>query len=275
MLKDLANISNQVHEVKLCKEQCQNNSAEIERLQKKVTELEHKNQTLESQITKLEDYSRNHNLIIKGLPETRPKENIEHIVRDFFAKTLKVSNVGSMRFSCIHRLGRPPHLNLSPSKQPRDTIVRFENGLDRDIVWKERFKLKKSQFFLSEDFSPATQEKRRQLLPYLRAARKSPEVTRTRLARDMLFINGVKYTVHSLESLPYGIKNVNMAERYFTEGGVAFHGKHSFLSNFHHSPFTDDNHTFSTVEHHYQFKKATYFNGIPTANAILKAKSPN
>ena len=75
MLKDLANISNQVHEVKLCKEQCQNNSAEIERLQKKVTELEHKNQTLESQITKLEDYSRNHNLIIKGLPETGPKKN--------------------------------------------------------------------------------------------------------------------------------------------------------------------------------------------------------
>ena len=112
---------------------------------------------------------------------------------------------------------------ILPSKQPRDTIVRFENGLDRDIVWKERFKLKKSQFFLSEDFSPATQEKRRQLLPYLRAARKSPEVTRTHLARDMLFINGIKYTVHSLESLPYGIKNVNMAERYFTEGGVAFH----------------------------------------------------
>ena len=275
MLKDLANISNQVEEAKLCNEQCHTNAADIETLQKKVKYLEERNIALELQLAKQEDYSRSSNLIIQGIPEKGPNEDIEKTVREFFTTTLKLPNVTIMQFTGIHRLGKPPHLKSIPTKRPRDIIIRFEKRMDREAVWKERFKLKNSKIFLAEDFSPATQQKRRQLLPILRAARKCPEVTKAYLSRDRLFINGVRYTVQSLNALPFGLNDSNQAEKYLAEGTVAFHGKDSFLSNFYPSTIIEDNHSFPTVEHHYQYKRALYFQDTSTATAILKAKTPN
>ena len=66
--------------------------------------------------------------------------------------------------SDTHRLGTPPHLISKPTKAPRDIIVRFQNGIDRTLVWNDRSKLKNSKFILSEGFSPVTQDKVNKLL---------------------------------------------------------------------------------------------------------------
>ena len=69
ILKDLAHISKQAGDIATCKETCRQQGIEIQGLRKKVTDLETKNQALEEQISKLEDYSRKSNLIVKGIPE--------------------------------------------------------------------------------------------------------------------------------------------------------------------------------------------------------------
>ena len=87
------------------------NKQEIDRLQKRVTELEAKNQTLEAHVMKLEDYSRKSNLLIRDLAETGPKENICEVVRKFFCNSLHISNTDAIRIGDVRRLVKPPHLN--------------------------------------------------------------------------------------------------------------------------------------------------------------------
>ena len=80
----------------------------------------------------------------------------------------------------------------------------------------------------------------------------------------------------SLHSLPYGLKDANLAERRLKDGkGIAFFGKASFLSNFYDSSFEEHGVTYKTVEHYYQSKKASYFKDMSTASSILNAEHPN
>ena len=268
IMKDFANISTQVNQV-------HENNHEIHHLKQKVTELEAKNQALETHVTKLEDYSRKPNLFIKGLPESGPKENVFELVSEFLCNSLQVPNGDKIGISNAHRLGKPPHLNPSSVKKSRDIIVRFEKVTDRELVWRHRFQLKGSPIMLFKDFCPATQEKRKQLQPYFHAARKHPQVSRCYLDRDALVVNGSKYNVETIQSLPFGLSETNQPQKLLKDiPGVAFYGRESFLSNFHPSPIVDGGLTFQTVEHLYQYKKASYFNDTQTAKAILTANTP-
>ena len=60
ILKDLSIISSHTKEVASCKEECRQQRLQIETLNKRVADLETKNQTLDH-ISKLEDYSRKNN----------------------------------------------------------------------------------------------------------------------------------------------------------------------------------------------------------------------
>ena len=66
----------------------------------------------------------------------------------------------------------------------------------------------------------------------------------------------------------------SLRTRWRTHLVVAFYGRESFLSSFHPSRIIDAGITFQTVEHLFQYKKASYFNDAQTATAILKAKTP-
>ena len=198
ILKDLANISGQVKQV-------EDNKREITSLQKKVDELELKNQTLEAQVVKLEDYSRKTNLFIKGIPESGPNENVADCISDFLCESLHIPNADTIKFTNVHRLGKPPHINPNSVKKPRDIIVRFERLADKELVWKNRSQLKGSPFLMLEDFCPTTQERRKQLQPYFQAARRNPQVSKCYLNRDVLVINGSKYTVDSIQKLPFNL----------------------------------------------------------------------
>ena len=100
-----------------------------------MTEHQSTNLKLKDQITKLEDYSRKNNLIIKGVPETGPNEKTKDIVADFLQNNLRIDDSVGITISDIHRLGKPPHLISKPTKAARDIIVRFQSGMDRALVW--------------------------------------------------------------------------------------------------------------------------------------------
>ena len=156
-----------------------------------------------------------------------------------------------------------------------DIIVRLDSVAHRDLIWKNRFLLKGSKLVLSEDFSQGTEERRQKMQPYFRAAKKHPDVKKCFLNRDVLSINGYPYTVHNLDALPYGLADFNPSQRPLKDGGIAFFGKNSFLSNFHPSPISDSGLLFPMVEHLFQYKKAVFFQDIPTSKQILLARTPN
>ena len=122
------------------------------------------------------------------------------------------------------------------------------------------------------------QEKRRQLQPFFHMARKHPGVKKCQLNGDVLVINGTRYTVATLEALPfslYNLSSVPTSEKKLQKcEGIAFFGKNSFLSNFHYSPFEDNGHSYPTIEHYYQYKKALYFQNETIASTILRSQSP-
>ena len=98
-----------------CKEECRQQRLQIETLNKKVADLETKNQNLEDHISKLKDFCRKNNLLIKGIPETGPNEKLTDIVLHFFMESLKMQNT-NIRISAVHRIGKPPHLNPASLK---------------------------------------------------------------------------------------------------------------------------------------------------------------
>ena len=75
-----------------CNKKCEENAEQIERLERRVAELKSTNLKLKDQITKLEVCSREHNLIIKGVPETGPNEKTKDIVADFLQNNLQIDD---------------------------------------------------------------------------------------------------------------------------------------------------------------------------------------
>ena len=278
MIKDLNRISTVSSEVATYKAQCDRNTTEIQDLQQKVELLEKRNIELEEHIQRLETYSRKNNLLIKGLPETGPDEDVVQISKNFLANTLKLQNPGDIILQAAHRLGKPPHLQAKSARRPRGIIVHCLSLSDRSNTWRNRFKLKGSPFILTEDFPPPIQAKRRKLEPFFKAAKRHRSVGKCSLQGDVLIIDGQKYTVDTLDSLPHGLNTANLGrcseKRLQYCDGTAFFGRDSFLSNFHPCRIEEGNLTFPTVEHYFQYKKALYFQDDRTALAIYKACSP-
>ena len=142
MLKDLNRISEYSKVVDSCKIQCDQNSADVKILQKRVEELERKNSALEESLIRLESYSRKNNLIIKGITETGPNEDVNKLVATFMTHNLKMPNGNEIVLQAAHRIGKPPHLLPKPVKKPRDIIVKFLKLYDRESAWRLRFSLK-------------------------------------------------------------------------------------------------------------------------------------
>ena len=274
IIKDLNYTREHTLEMLSCKAVCEEHTEEIAKLQSRVCELEKKNSFLEDNLSRLEDYSRRNNLIIRGIPEEGPTEDCRELVIDFLRNVLEISN-SQIAVVSTHRLGKPPHTQPFPVKSPRNIILKLGNMADRDLVWKQRFKLKGSRYVLLEDFGPTTQNRRSKLQPYFHAARKHPDVKRCHLNRDTLWINGQRYSSDSIKSLSFDLSCMGKSERKLkSSDGTVFFGKESFLSNFYDSPISDKHLIFQTAEHYFQYKKAMYFNDQVSASAILAAKTP-
>ena len=128
--------------------------------------------------------------------------------------------------------------------------------------------------FVDEAYTEIIQKRQMTLRPILKLAKSKPEYKgKCKLDYDCLIIKGIRYTVETLSRLPTYLapyKNAQINSNTCT----IFHGQHSPLSNFHHSPFTIDNQEFQTAERYIQYQKACHFNDQITAKKILISKDP-
>ena len=173
----------------------------------------------------------------------------------------------AIRVERCHRIGK----KSTSTAKPRTVIIRFNWYADRVNVWSKRRELAGTKLYLKEDFSRDTEEARKVLYPYVKAARvaKVPHS----VVGDKLIIKGKPYTRDTIAAIPADIDPVRACTRQ-NENTVIFHGRDSPFSNFHHAPFTVNNVQFNSSEQFYQLKRAEYFEDKVTAQKIKQQNDP-
>ena len=149
----------------------------------------------------------------------------------------------------------------------RTEIVRFLSYKQRQEIWIKRSQLHGTNIFVNESFSPETKAKRRELLPYMMAARKSG--ANASFVVDKLRVEGKLY------------KNSGDIPEEFTpihtkyEGDVVvFYNRRSPFSNFHPTQIKINGYTYSSVEPYSQAEAADFFGDDYTKTTILTQKDP-
>ena len=239
--------------------------------QEQVDVLEERVKQLENTIQQQEDYSRRENLVFQGIPEQNDSsmdasENVESKIRSVLQDHLHIND--EIKFQRCHRLGgKKPN-----AKYPRPIIVRFLWFQDRMTVWQSRSRLQGTKIFLREDHSRKTEEARKKLWPYAKAAKVAK--ASNFFKGDILFLERKPYTVDTISQIPDKFHPSKSASR---DNGdiILFHGKESFLSNFHPGKFKLENITYDHNEQYYQSKKAEHFRDDRLAHKIKATPDPH
>jgi len=138
---------------------------------------------LRKKIDYLEAYSRRENLIFTGIPLV-DHENTEEVVRQVLKEKLQMSNVDSIEFQRIHRLGKSRN-----STKP--IIARFLRYQDTVEVLKHAYRLKGSNMSVFKDFPKAIQATRKKLLPKFKQAKQEGKSAYFSKSKpDELYIDG-------------------------------------------------------------------------------------
>ncbi|XP_042148516.1 uncharacterized protein LOC121837114 [Ixodes scapularis] len=134
---------------------------ELEELKASNRELDTQLRTTASRQEELENQSQRNKLLIYGLPDVAAEtwEASEAKALSLFADKLDI-HLEATSIERVHRIGRfAAHKN-------RPLISKFLSFKDKQRVLSKAFKLKRSGFSISDDFSPAVQFARRRLLDY-------------------------------------------------------------------------------------------------------------
>ena len=255
--------------------------SKIESLECRISDLEsHKAEQdlviskLKNEVDNLEAYSRRDNLVVEGIQES-PDENLRDKVTDFLKTKLNQQDASNIQLSRVHRLGKPLHQSSHVSMRPRPVIIHFQNYADRERIWKASWDLNEKHLFIREDFTEATRQRRSQLLPVLKAAKRDPHIGKCTLRGDKLIIDGTLYRVEDFGKLPERLKWFKKGERYFQKcDSTFFFGKQCFLSNHHSSPIHDQGTNYNCVEQLYLRQKSLHFDDTETARKIMKESNP-
>ena len=115
--------------------------------------------------------------------------------------------------------------------------VTFKSKGDKDQLMAVKPKLPRG-ICVNNEFPPHVKWNRDRLHPILCLAKSNPFYKdKSKLEGDALVINGTKYTVNDVGNLPMELAAFQAAQKT-DDQYLAFHGKWSPFSNFHHSPFT-------------------------------------
>ena len=140
-------------------------SVKVENLTEALEFVLCENQKQKEHIWKNESYSRRENLIFRAFTVSRnDQESSESKVRNI------IKSMG------IQQSDRIPFVRCHYLREQKQIIVRFQWFADRERIWRNRYKLKNSNFYVSEDFPPGIEAQRRQLYPILKAAKIIPEL---------------------------------------------------------------------------------------------------
>ncbi|XP_042150091.1 uncharacterized protein LOC120850155 [Ixodes scapularis] len=150
-------------------------------IEKRVLQIEGSGRKLEAKLDDLENRSRRTNLVFFGVPDNSRSETWEESER-LITKICKDVLSLDVLIERAHRLGK------HKDGKNRPIVVNFPGWEVKESVLRSAFKFKNTSFSVSEDFSLAVQEKRRQLWNYAKEKRQNRE-NKVHLNHDKLVIN--------------------------------------------------------------------------------------
>ena len=157
----------------------------------KLEYLSQENAKLKDSMSYLQSQSMRNNLIFCGIEElpNETQQACEGRIRSFLVDQLKLaqSYVDGLNIERAHRLG-PINSGNAASNRCRKIVVKFTHFKDREIVKKERIKLKGTSYYIHEQFPPEIVEKRRRLVLKMKAAQN--EGHSAWISYDTLYIDG-------------------------------------------------------------------------------------
>lgn len=131
----------------------------------------------------LDGLSRRNNVVIDGIKESGKETaaNCEDQVRKLLTEKLQLDYV-QIELDRVHRAGKPAN-----SDKPRPIMVSFLRLKDKLAVLDRARRLKGTGIFINEDFPESVRQKRRELLPALKAARERGDIAN--LKYDKLIVH--------------------------------------------------------------------------------------
>ena len=165
-------------------------------------------------------------------------------------RTMAIPNFDNIPFTRCHYL-----------REHKQIIVRFQWYPDRERVWMNKYKLKQTKFYVSEDFTTEIETQRKPLYPVPNAARALPEYLKKVTMRvNKLVLKGKHYTLENIYELPDAIHHCPLAEQ--SSSTVLVFGSstsvHHNLSNFRvlMEKFIFEQFSYNSSEQAFQHKKA-------------------
>ena len=114
-----------------------------------------------------------------------------------------------------------------------------------------------------------TERKRKTLLPFLRAAKRTSEYKKqSKLEDDKIVLKGQSYDVNMLNQLPEELNVFKVTTRENAET-IGYFGEINLLSNFYPATFTHDGVQYISSEQFIQANKAKYFGDHEAYNQIM------
>ena len=257
-------------EISILNERLHESQTNVSKLENNLLQARKDHQILQDHVIKLESQSRRDNLILDGIPE-KPNESNEDCLNSVYSILENHMNIPETRAIKIVRCHRLGSKRQQPGR-PRSMIFKLHFFGDRERIWRNKTKLKGTQYWLSEDFPNEIKRRRRILQPIAKYARTQFN-QRASVSVDRLVIEGKSYSTNTLSHLPEKLQPKNI----FTprsNGVTAFYTHNSLLSNFYKCNITSNGVLFHSSEQHYQYLKAKSFNDEETANKILQASTP-
>ena len=261
------------------------NAAAIESMKKDLFSVQRKCNGLTAKNKRLTDlqesqdtYSRRENLVIRGVAE-RAEETEEMCVasvRQIMTNSLNIhpTIVENMTIVRCHRMGNKDNNRI----YHRPMIVRFLDYNDRKLVWAKRMSLANTAISISENYANGIEQRRKLLYPIMKKAKKSPIFQRAHLKGDKLVLDNDEFSVNdgNLSDLPAEFQPKQFSCKSNGQW-IIFGGPHSVfnpLSNYYSSPVTHKGITHDTLEHAYQYAKASRYGDTMAEEQILCAATP-
>ena len=107
---------------------------------------------LRNKLRVLEDWNRRNNLKIDGIPESIKETwaECEEKVKHFLKGTMEINK--EIKIERTHRMGKTTRMD----KRPRTIIFQLSSWKDKELILKNRKKLKNTGYYVNEDFSEET-----------------------------------------------------------------------------------------------------------------------
>ncbi|KAI8514789.1 hypothetical protein Bbelb_073800 [Branchiostoma belcheri] len=127
----------------------------------------------------LENQSRRNNLLFDGVADNKQENwsQCEQKVRDILKDKLKLDPL-KIEIERSHRNGK-----FQEDGRPRPIVVKLLRYKDKEVIMQRAKNLKGSNIFINEDFSDAVRQKRKELLPEMRAQRERGNIAFLRFDR--------------------------------------------------------------------------------------------